>query len=182
MAAATTAVSGYLTSTDWNTFNNKGSGTVTAVSVVSANGFNGSSSGGATPALTLTTTITGLLKGNATAISAAAAGTDYSAGTAALATGLLKSTTTTGVLSIASAADIPLVGPRQEAATATAAQTVFNTTMTTTANAAARTYLMVYVNGVKQIEGDSYTVTGANQITFGTGLLVGARVELIGYV
>ena len=52
-------------------------GTVTAVSVVSANGFAGTSSGGATPALTLTTTITGILKGNGTAISAAVANTDY---------------------------------------------------------------------------------------------------------
>jgi len=52
-------------------------GTVTSLSVVSANGFAGTSSGGATPALTLTTTITGLLKGNGTAISAATAGTDY---------------------------------------------------------------------------------------------------------
>ena len=52
-------------------------GTITAVSVVSANGFAGTSSGGATPALTLTTTITGLLKGNGTAISAAVANTDY---------------------------------------------------------------------------------------------------------
>jgi hypothetical protein len=32
MAAATSSVDGYLTSTDWNTFNNKGSGTVTSVS------------------------------------------------------------------------------------------------------------------------------------------------------
>lgn len=46
-------------------------GTVTAVSVASSNGFAGSSSGGATPALTLTTTITGILQGNGTAISAA---------------------------------------------------------------------------------------------------------------
>jgi hypothetical protein len=56
-----------------------GSGTVTAVSVASANGFTGTSSGGATPALTLATSITGVLKGNGTAISAAAAGTDYQA-------------------------------------------------------------------------------------------------------
>ena len=34
MAAATTSVSGYLTSTDWNTFNNKGSGTVTSVAAI----------------------------------------------------------------------------------------------------------------------------------------------------
>jgi hypothetical protein len=31
MPAATTSVNGYLTSTDWNTFNGKGSGTVTSV-------------------------------------------------------------------------------------------------------------------------------------------------------
>jgi len=54
-----------------------GTGTVTAVSVVSANGLAGTSSGGATPALTLSTSITGVLKGNGTAISAAVAGTDY---------------------------------------------------------------------------------------------------------
>jgi hypothetical protein len=107
MPAATTSVSGYLTSTDWNTFNNKGSGTVTAVSVASANGFAGTSSGGATPALTLTTSITGVLKGNGAAISAATSGTDYSAGTSALSTGILKSTTTTGALTIAVAADFP---------------------------------------------------------------------------
>ena len=77
MAAATTSVNGYLTSTDWTTFNNKGSGTVTAVSVASSNGFTGTSSGGATPALTLTTSVTGVLKGNGTALSAATAGTDY---------------------------------------------------------------------------------------------------------
>ena len=72
---------GALSAADWTTFNNKGSGTVTAVSVVSANGLAGSSSGGATPALTLSTTITGLLKGNGTAISAATSGTDYAPAT-----------------------------------------------------------------------------------------------------
>lgn len=55
-----------------------GSGTVTSVSVVSANGFAGSvANATTTPAITLTTTITGILKGNGTAISAASAGTDY---------------------------------------------------------------------------------------------------------
>ena len=47
------------------------SGTVTAVSVNSSNGFTGSSSGGATPALTLATSVTGIVKGNGTALSAA---------------------------------------------------------------------------------------------------------------
>ena len=83
MAAANTTTDGYLTSTDWNTFNNKQpAGTyVTAVSVVSANGLAGTSSGGATPALTLSTSITGILKGNGTAISAATSGTDYAPAT-----------------------------------------------------------------------------------------------------
>jgi hypothetical protein len=55
-----------------------GSGTVTTVSVVSANGFAGSvATATTTPAITLSTTITGILKGNGTAISAATAGTDY---------------------------------------------------------------------------------------------------------
>ena len=54
------------------------------------------------------TTLTGILKGTGTtAFVAATAGTDYSAGTSALATGILKSTTTTGALSIAVAGDFP---------------------------------------------------------------------------
>ena len=54
------------------------SGTVTKTSVVSANGFAGSvATDTTTPAITISTSITGLLKGNGTAISAATSGTDY---------------------------------------------------------------------------------------------------------
>jgi hypothetical protein len=99
---------GALSAADWTTFNNKGSGTVTSASVVSANGFAGTvATATTTPAITISTSITGVVKGNGTAISAATAGTDYSAGTSALTTGILKSTTTTGALSIAVAADFP---------------------------------------------------------------------------
>lgn len=60
--------------------------------------------GGGTGAVTLT----GLVKGNGTsAFTPATVGTDYSAGTQALATGILKSTTATGVLTIAIASDFP---------------------------------------------------------------------------
>ena len=53
-------------------------GTVTTVSVVSANGFTGTvATATTTPAITLTTSITGVLKGNGTAISAAVVNTDY---------------------------------------------------------------------------------------------------------
>lgn len=53
-------------------------GTVTSVSVVSANGFAGTvASAATTPAITLTTTVTGVLKGDGTAISAAVKDVDY---------------------------------------------------------------------------------------------------------
>lgn len=51
-----------------------GSGTVTTVSVVSANGFAGTvATATSTPAITISTSITGIIKGNGTAISAAGA-------------------------------------------------------------------------------------------------------------
>ena len=69
---------GALSAADWTTFNGKGSGTVTSASVVSANGFAGTvATSTTTPAITISTSITGVLKGNATAISAATAGTDF---------------------------------------------------------------------------------------------------------
>jgi len=87
--------------------NVSGTGTVTSVSVVSANGFAGTvANATSTPAITLSTSITGVLKGNGTAINAATAGTDYSAGTSGNATGLVYSTTTTGALTTATAAQI----------------------------------------------------------------------------
>jgi len=67
----------YYNGTDYVKVATSTAGTVSSVSVASANGFTGTSSGGATPALTLATSVTGVLKGNGTAISAATAGTDY---------------------------------------------------------------------------------------------------------
>lgn len=85
-----------------------GTGTVSSVSVVSANGFAGTvADATTTPAITLTTSISGMLKGSASALVAATSGTDFSAGTSALTTGILKSTTSTGALTIAVAADFP---------------------------------------------------------------------------
>jgi hypothetical protein len=55
-----------------------GSGTVTSVSVATANGLAGTvATSTTTPAITLSTTVTGVLKGNGTSISAATANTDY---------------------------------------------------------------------------------------------------------
>jgi len=100
MAAANGSTNGYLTSTDWTTFNNKQpAGTyVTSVSVASSNGFAGTSSGGATPSLTLSTSITGLLYGNGTALAAATISSPlaYSAGTLSI---NQSNTSTNGYLS-----------------------------------------------------------------------------------
>lgn len=66
-----------------------GGGTVTTVSVVSANGFAGSvSNASTTPAITISTTVTGIMKGNGTSVSAAVSGTDYAPATSG--TSLLK--------------------------------------------------------------------------------------------
>jgi hypothetical protein len=68
------------TNTSWSVVT--GGGSVTSVSVVSANGLAGTvANASTTPAITLSTTVTGLLKGNGTAISAATSGTDYAPAT-----------------------------------------------------------------------------------------------------
>lgn len=55
-----------------------GGGSVTTVSVVTANGFQGSvANAGTTPAITLQTSVTGMLKGSGNALVAATPGTDY---------------------------------------------------------------------------------------------------------
>jgi hypothetical protein len=88
-----------------------GSGTVTTVSVVTANGFAGTvANASTTPAITLTTTVTGILKGNGTSVSAATAGTDYTAGLSGSATGLVVSTTGTGAVTTVAAPAGAVVG------------------------------------------------------------------------
>jgi len=128
MPAATTSVNGYLTSIDWNTFNNKGSGTVTSVTgtapVVS--------SGGATPAISMAaanTTTNGYLtstdwntfngKGSGTVTSVAAltlgtTGTDLSS---TVATG-----TTTPVITL----NVPTASATNRGALSAADWTTFN--------------------------------------------------------
>ncbi len=49
-------------------------GGITSISIASSNGFAGSSSGGSTPILTISTSVTGILRGNGTSVAAAVAG------------------------------------------------------------------------------------------------------------
>jgi hypothetical protein len=77
-----------------------GTAPVTSLTVNSSNGFAGTSSGGTTPALTLSTTVTGILYGNGTSMAAAVAGNfptlnQNTTGTAANITATSNSTLTT---------------------------------------------------------------------------------------
>lgn len=88
---ASASQKGILSSTDWTTFNNKGSGSVTSVSVVSTNGFDATvSSPNTTPAITMKTTVTGVLRGNSGTgvVDAAQAGIDFVAPNATIPAGL----------------------------------------------------------------------------------------------
>jgi hypothetical protein len=128
-------------------------GTVTSVSVVTANGFAGTvATATTTPAITITTTVTGVLKGNGTAISAAVAGTDYMAPADFVVretpTGLVNSSNTTYTL-----ANTPLVGTEQ-----------------------------VFLNGLLQEPGagNDYTISGAT-ITYLTAPTTGDRLRVSYY-
>lgn len=93
---------------NWPTGGGGGSGTVTSVSVASANGLTGSvANPTTTPAITLSTSITGVLKGNGTAISAAVASTDYIAATTGSA---LQKASSGGLTAATAGTDYPATG------------------------------------------------------------------------
>ena len=72
---------------------NVGAGTVTSVAVATANGFAGTVADPTlSPVITLSTTVTGVVKGDGTTLSAATAGTDYVAPGAYTASGLTMAT------------------------------------------------------------------------------------------
>ena len=162
MAAASTSVDGYLTSTDWNTFNNKGSGTVTSVSATSPV----TSTGGATPTIAMpaaTTSVSGYLtstdwttfnnKGSGTVTSVAAltlgtTGTDLSS---TVATG-----TTTPVITL----NVPTASATNRGVLSSADWTTFNNKGSGTVTS---------VSGTGTVAGISLsgTVTSTGNLTLG---------------
>jgi hypothetical protein len=136
-----------------------GSGTVTSVSVVSANGFAGTvANATSTPAITLTTSITGLLKGNGTAISAPSAGTDYQAPI---------TLTTTGTSGAATLVGATLNIPNYAGTTYTFSTGLTNTSGTITVNTSQNiaTLSNLTTNGSVQTSGG----TGALSVIANTG-------------
>jgi len=149
-------------------------GTVTSVSVASANGFAGTvATATTTPAITVSTSITGVLKGNGTAISAATAGTDYvapggalgtpSSGTATNLTGLPLSTGVTGLLPIANGG----TGTATPAIVAGTNVTVSGSwpNQTINASSSAQVYPGAGIaNSTGSAWGTSYTTTGTGTV------------------
>jgi hypothetical protein len=128
-----------------------GGGTVTTLSVVSANGFAGTvANPTTTPAITLTTNLTGLLKGNGTAMSAAVAGTDYvtPTGTETLTNKTLTNPTITNYTETVNA---PAAGSSFTVALTTGTiqklTTNANTTITLPASVAGKNYSIIVAYG-----------------------------------
>jgi phage-related tail fiber protein len=153
-----------------------GSGTVTSVSVASANGFAGSvASSTSTPDITISTSVTGLLKGNGTAVSAAVSGTDYAPATSG--SGVLKgngsggfSTATAGTDYVAPATFVDKETPSGTVNGSNAAFTLANTPISGSEH--------VYLNGLLQEGGgEDYTLSTAT-ITFVAAPLTGSRIRV----
>lgn len=169
-------------------------GTVTSASVVSANGFAGTvATASTTPAITISTSITGLLKGNGTAMSAATVRTDYAEPTTALATGLLKNTTTTGAHTIAVQADVTaLLGTGSITNTMLANGAVANLSGTNSGDNAANTTYASDYRAANFVAGTNYQApigtisgiakgNGANALTAATAADITGQL-LTGYV
>lgn len=145
-----------------------GSGTVTSVSVVSANGFAGTvATATTTPAITLTTTITGILKGDGTAVSAATDGTDYLSSTTGLKLNQTSAQTITN--------DTPIFN------TLTASELVATTAAKKLQSLAVATYpSLTEISYVKGVTSSLQTQLNAKQatITFGTGVQTALGVNI----
>jgi cytoskeletal protein CcmA (bactofilin family) len=132
-------------------------GTVTTVSVATGNGFAGTvATATSTPAITLTTSVTGLLKGNGTAMSAAVAGTDYLAPPSG--TSLLKANSG-GALANATASDVTTLINASNITTSGTLSTTNTTASTSTSTGSIVASGGIGVSGNAYIGGD-VVITG----------------------
>lgn len=149
-----------------------GSGTVTSASVVGANGFAGTvATATTTPAITISTTVNGLLKGNGTAISAAVAGTDYVVPSALTSLLPVQTTNTGSVVSLTtSGGNLCNFG------------SVNATTAYTTTGTVLNAYSKVFINTATQptVNGaSSYTVVNDTKLIGGSAWVANTDMYLV---
>jgi len=170
ISQATTSTNGYLSSTDWNTFNNKGSGTVTSValtapSIFTVTGSPITSSG--TLALTYSGTALPILNGGTGQTTANAA---FNALAPSQTSNSGKYLTTDGTNT--SWATLGNTYSRTSF-TATSSQTTFTVSYTVG-------LIQVYVNGVLLNDAD-YTATNGTSVVLAVGCNSGDIVETIAF-
>ena len=178
---------------------------MTNVGIATANGFSGTVlNPTATPNITIGTSVTGLLKGNGTGVSAATPGTDYVATTSPTGSLILASGTTaqrdgiptagyfrynssliqwegwnsTNWVSFATGGSGGSGGVTitQEVQTATAGQAAF--TIATTTYVPGTNRISIYVNGLKLIPSD-YVETSSIVVTLNLGLKLGDQIQFV---
>jgi len=171
MPAATTSVNGYLTSTDWNTFNSKGSGTVTSVGLSAPAMFTVSGSpvtGSGTLALSYSGTALPIANGGTgqttanDAFNALAPSQTSNAGKYLTTNGTTTSWETVGGTTYT-----------RTSFTATASQTTFSVTYTVG-------LIEVYVNGVL-LNGADYTASNGTSVVLAEACSAGDIVETIAF-
>lgn len=151
-----------------------GSGTVTSVSVSSANGFAGTvSNPTTTPAITISTTVTGLLVGNGTSIAAAVSGTDVKTVNSVSILG-------SGNISVGTVTNTSVTSANGFAGTVATSTTTPAITISTTVNGilfgngtsvAAATFANLPINLYKENASSPTTpsATGTNAVAVGSG-------------
>ena len=161
MPVATTSVNGYLSSTDWTTFNNKGSGSVTSVAATVPAFLSVTGS-------PITTTGTLAISYSGTALPAANGGTGLTAvGTSG------NVLTSNGSAWVSQAPATTSSSYTRTTQTATASQTTFTVSYTAP-------YIAVYLNGVLLNTVD-YTATNGTSVVLATGATVGDLLDFISF-
>jgi hypothetical protein len=161
MPVATTSISGYLSSTDWNTFNSKGSGSVTSVGLSAPSIFTVSGS-------PVTGSGTLALSYSGTALPAVNGGTGLTAvGTAG------NVLTSNGTTWVSQAVPVATASYVRTSFTATVGQTTFSVTYTAP-------YIEVYQNGAL-LNASDYTATNGTSVVLATGASTGDIIETIAY-